>query len=70
LACKLCGFNNNNKKQKKSEATTRLVDEKPEEWKKLENLVSNQSIGSIIGARHTAAPRNGRRDNVGGIMTI
>jgi len=31
---------------------------------------SNWSIGSIVGTRHTAVPRNGRRDNVGGIMTM
>jgi|AntRauMFilla1563_2_1112583.scaffolds.fasta_scaffold235446_1 hypothetical protein len=32
----------------------------------LQNLVQNWSIGSIVGARPTAAPRNGRRDNVEG----
>jgi len=37
---------------------------------KLENLVQNQSIGSIVSARPTAAPRNGRRDNAVRIMTI
>jgi len=40
------------------------------EWEKKENQVKDRSIGSIVGARHTAAPRNGKRDNVGGIMTI
>jgi len=38
--------------------------------KKLENLVQNRSIGSIVCARPTAAPRNGRRDNAVRIMTI
>ena len=53
-----------------SGGTHRVVAEKTGEWKKLENLVQNQSIGSIVGARHDAAPRSGRRHNVGGIMTI
>ena len=47
-----------------------LVAEKTGEWKILVNLVQNQSIGSIVGARHTATPRNGRRVHVGEIMTI
>jgi len=47
-----------------------LVAEKTGEWEKLENLVQNQLIRSIVGARHAAAPRNGRRNNVGGIMTV
>jgi len=38
--------------------------------KKLENLVQNQSIGSIVCAQPTAALRNGRRDNAIRIMTI
>jgi len=50
--------------------SSKLVAEKTREWKKLANLVQNRSIGSIVGTRPTAAPRNGRRDNVGGIMTI
>jgi len=45
-----------------------LVAEKTGEWKKLENLVQTRSIGSIVGARPTAAPRNGRRDNLEGIL--
>jgi len=42
-----------------------------ENWriKKLENLVQIRSIGSIVCARPTAAPRNGRRDNAVRIMT-
>jgi len=46
-----------------------LVARKTGEWKKLENLVQNRSIGSIVGARPTAAPRNGRRDKVERIRT-
>jgi len=45
------------------------VAEKTGEWKKLENLIQNRFEG-IVGARHTAAPRIGRRDHVGRIMTI
>jgi len=44
--------------------------EKTGEWKKLGDLVQYWSLESIVGAQHTAAPRNGRRDNVGGIMPI
>jgi len=49
--------------------------QEPSGWKrwrieKLEKLVQNQSIGSIVGARPTAAPRNGRRDKVAGIMSL
>jgi len=40
-----------------------LVAEKTGEWKKLENLQLE------VGARPTFAPRNGRRDNVEGIMS-
>ena len=46
-----------------------LVDEKTGEWKKLENLVQNWSIGSIVSAQPTAEPLNDRRDNVEGMMT-
>jgi len=46
------------------------VAEKTGELKKLENLAQNRSIGTIEGARPTAVPRNGKRDNVGEIMTI
>jgi len=35
---------------------------------KLEKLVQNRSIVSIVGAQPTAAQRNGRRDKVAGIM--
>jgi len=38
-------------------------------WR-LENLLQNWSIGSIVGARPTHQPSNGRRDNTAGIMTI
>jgi len=37
--------------------------------KKLENLVQNQSIGNVVPAQPTAAPRNSRRDHLEGIMT-
>jgi len=47
-----------------------LVAEKPGDLKKLENLVQKRSIGSIVGARPTAALRNGRRNNAAGIITI
>ena len=35
-----------------------------------ENLVQNRLIGIIVSARPTAAPSIGRRDKVGGIMSI
>jgi len=44
------------------------VAEKNGDGKNLENPVQNQSIASIVGARPTAASRNGRRDNVEGII--
>jgi len=40
------------------------------ELKKMENLVQNQSIGRIVCARSADAPRNSRKDIVGGIMTM
>jgi len=49
--------------------TTNLVAGKTGECKKLENLLQNRTIGSIVGARPTAAPRHGKRENVEGIMT-
>jgi len=51
-----------------------LVAEKTGDSKKLKNLVQNhlvqnQSFGSIVGARPTAATRNGGRDNTAGMIT-
>jgi len=47
-----------------------LAAEKTGELKNWRIWYKNQSIGSIVSARPTAAPRNGRRDNAAGIMTI
>jgi len=38
--------------------------------KKLEILVQTQSFWNIVGARHTAVPRNSGRDNAAGILII
>jgi len=48
------------KANKKATGQKILLAEKTGEVKKLENLVQNRSIGSIVGAGRTAAPRNSR----------